>query len=118
MEKYSDLDYQAESLKPFVNPFAALPSLHFGWAFLIGIGVYLALRNLWGMLFAVLMPGIMFFGVVLTANHFIFEPITGLAVCLAALGGALLLSRYPIPWRRFYRDQLRWRSEPRTSSVP
>ena len=111
MQQYSRLDYQAESMKPFVNPFAAVPSLHFGWAFLIGIAVLLARRHLLGLLFAVAMPVLMFFGVVLTANHFIFDAVTGFAVCLFALGLAALLDRYPVPWRRLA-SQLRLRSRP------
>jgi len=97
MEEHSDLDYQAESLQPFVNPFAAVPSLHFGWAFLIGAGVYLALRNVFAVLFALAMPVVMFFGVVLTANHFIFDALTGFAVCLLALVMAAALERWPLP---------------------
>ncbi len=90
MRDYSNVSYQAESLKPFVNPFAAVPSLHFGWAFLIGVAVALALRNWFGLLAAIVLPVLMFFGVVLTANHFIFDAIAGLAVCCVGLAAAFL----------------------------
>ncbi|MSQ41723.1 MAG: hypothetical protein EXR65_01610, partial [Dehalococcoidia bacterium] len=35
MERYSQFSYQAQSVRGFVNPFAAVPSLHVGWAALL-----------------------------------------------------------------------------------
>ena len=95
MRAYSNVSYQAESLRPFVNPFAAMPSLHFGWAFLIGLGVALALRNALGLLTVVALPLLMLFGIVLTANHFIFDAVAGLGVVLVALVAAIALERLP-----------------------
>lgn len=100
MREFSNVSYQAESLRPFVNPFAAMPSLHFGWAFLIGLGVALALRNLLGVLTAVALPLLMLFGIVLTANHFIFDAVAGLAVVLVALAVAVAIERMPEPLRQ------------------
>jgi hypothetical protein len=100
MQEYSKLDYQAESLKPFVNPFAAMPSLHFGWAFLIGLAVVLALRNWYAVLFAVVETALMFGGVTLTANHFVFDAVGGLIAALIGLAVALAYSRAPDAWRR------------------
>lgn len=100
MQQYSKLDYQAESLKPFVNPFAAMPSLHFGWALLIGIAVALALRSWYGVLFAVVETALMLGGVTLTANHFIFDAVGGVAAALIGLTVALAYSRAPDAWRR------------------
>jgi PAP2 superfamily len=100
MREYANLDYQAESLKPFVNPFAAVPSLHFGWAFLIALGVLLALRNWLGWAAVIGLPVLMFFGVVLTANHFIFDAAIGLAAVLAGLAGAFALARLPVALHR------------------
>ena len=37
MAVYSQANYQAQEAGPFVNPYAALPSLHFGWALLLGV---------------------------------------------------------------------------------
>ena len=36
LQRYSNLSYQAQSTSAFVNPYAAVPSLHFGWAMIIG----------------------------------------------------------------------------------
>jgi len=97
MAEYSAVDYQAESLAPFVNPSAAVPSPHIGWAFLIGIAVWLARRDILAALFAVLMPLVMLLAVVLTANHFIWDAVTRLAVCAFALCAAAALDRWPVP---------------------
>lgn len=94
MQRYSELSYQAESLKPFVNPYAAVPSLHFGWSFLIGIGLALALRRPLGWVVAVLLPLLMFFAIIVTANHFIFDALTGFADALAGFAGALAFQAY------------------------
>lgn len=103
MAEHSKLDYQAESLQPFVNPFAAVPSLHFGWAFLIGLGIALGVgaRRWWGWAVATALTVLMFFAVVLTANHFIVDAIAGLIVCLIGLGGALLYRALPESWHRW-----------------
>src|SRR5690606_9611031 len=42
---FDDIAYQAQSTQPFVNPYAAVPSLHVGWALLLAIVVWYATRN-------------------------------------------------------------------------
>lgn len=94
MQKFSSLSYQAESLKPFVNPYAAVPSLHFGWSLLIGIGLILALRHPIGWLLGLLLPVLMFFAVLATANHFFFDIAAGFFVCLLSLFAAYGYQRW------------------------
>lgn len=93
LKDHSAPDYQAESLKLFVNPFAAMPSLHFGWSFLIAVAMALGWRNWFGKLAGVVMTVSMFFAVVLTANHFILDTVVGLAVCLIGLLAAVAYTR-------------------------
>ena len=94
MQRYSSVSYQAQSLKPFVNPFAAVPSLHFGWSVLIGVGVIRALQHPIAWAFGALLPLLMLIAIIATANHFVFDAAVGLAVCLAALGLAATLHRW------------------------
>ena len=42
LQAFNNLSYQAQSTSFFVNPYAAMPSLHVGWAVLVAIGVVLA----------------------------------------------------------------------------
>lgn len=94
MQRYSGLSYQAQSLKPFVNPYAAVPSLHFGWSFLIGVGLILALGRPFGWILGILLPLLMFFAIVATANHFVFDAMAGFAVCVASLVLAVAVQRW------------------------
>lgn len=94
MKRYSSLSYQAESLRPFVNPYAAVPSLHFGWSVIIGVGLALTLRSPFGWLLGAVLPALMLFAVVVTANHFIFDTVAGLAVCLIGLLAAAAFQRW------------------------
>jgi len=70
---------------PFLNHYAAVPSLHFGWVVLAGIAIWENSRNLALRAFAILMPTAMFWSIVVTANHFIFDMLVGVAVVLVAL---------------------------------
>jgi hypothetical protein len=99
IEKYNDLSYQAQSLQAFVNPYAAVPSLHFGWAMIIGGAWLFTVRNPLRWLGA-LLPWAQLAAIVFTANHFIFDAIVGCVVCLAGLGLALALQRWGYPWLR------------------
>jgi hypothetical protein len=94
MEIYSHLSYQAQQAQPFVNPYAAVPSLHVGWPVLLAIGVIAATRNkiLW--FAAALLPISQFFAVVTTANHYIFDAPVGVAVAMLGLSGALVMQRW------------------------
>jgi hypothetical protein len=102
MALYSELSYQAQSMKPFVNPFAAVPSLHVGWAMLLVISVFRATRSAparAGVLVVFALQGV---AVVGTGNHFIFDGLVGLFMCAVALPLAFALHRagYPALRRR------------------
>ncbi|MEU9704842.1 phosphatase PAP2 family protein [Streptomyces sp. NPDC047981] len=72
------------------NQFAAMPSLHFGWALMVAIGLIVAgrgrLRWLW-----LLHPALTLLVVVGTANHYWFDALAAAAL----LGLALALVRPP-----------------------
>lgn len=105
IEKYNDLSYQAASLKAFVNPYAALPSLHFGWAVILGAAMVVTLRNPVLRLFGALLPWLQLAAIVFTANHYILDAFAGLVVALAGVAMALALQRwvYPLAVRRYGR---------------
>ena len=77
----------------FVNQYAALPSLHFGWNLLVGLAVFQTTRAWYAKAFGLLMPLLMMAGIVLTANHYILDGILGGAIALAALWMAGRLNR-------------------------
>lgn len=105
MQQHSRLSYQAQSLSPFVNPYAAVPSLHFGWSFLLSVALVLARpRRWWTWPVAVAQPLLMFVAIVATANHWVLDAVAGLAACLAGLGAAVLHAAW---WPRRDRRQSR-----------
>jgi hypothetical protein len=79
----------------FVNQYAAVPSLHFGWNLLMGIAVA-SLGGHWIIrLFGWLMPILMFAAIVLTANHYIVDGVAGGVIALLGLLVAHRLARKP-----------------------
>ncbi|MET9934782.1 MULTISPECIES: phosphatase PAP2 family protein [unclassified Streptomyces] len=72
------------------NQFAAMPSLHFGWALMVAIGLIAATRSRWRALW-LLHPLLTLFVVVGTANHYWFDALAAAAL----LGLALLAVRAP-----------------------
>lgn len=94
MQEHSHLSYQAQSLSPFVNPYAAVPSLHFGWSFLLSVALVLVRPWRWWTLpAAIAQPLAMLIAIVATANHWVLDAVAGLAVCAAALAGAWRFAR-------------------------
>jgi hypothetical protein len=64
----------------FYNPFAAVPSLHAGFAFAVGIALAVAARRWWSRTLALLWGPAVALAVVATGNHFIFDIAAGLLV--------------------------------------
>lgn len=89
---FSPINYDMQPAA-FVNKYAAMPSLHFGWNLLLGLAIIGASRSLPVKAFAVLMPVAMGLAVVVTGNHFILDVLVGSMVALAGLAVALILER-------------------------
>jgi membrane-associated phospholipid phosphatase len=70
----------------FVNQYAAMPSLHVGWDLLIGIAIVTAAARWWVRLVGVVLPLVMAWSVVATANHYLLDVVAGVVLVLAALG--------------------------------
>jgi hypothetical protein len=94
MALYDRVGYNAQETEAFVNPYAALPSLHFGWSLLLGAVVFRVTRFPALRVLAVAWPVAMFFAIVMTGNHFIIDAIAGAAVSFLGFGIALLLERW------------------------
>jgi hypothetical protein len=71
--------------KGFANQFAAMPSLHFGWALVIAWAVLIATASMWR--FTVLAhPVITLAAIVLTANHYWLDAVVAIILFGIALG--------------------------------
>lgn len=94
MALFDRVSYQAQETQAFVNPYAAMPSLHFGWSLLLGVVVAWVGRTPLAIAFGVGWPLAMFFSIVLTGNHFILDAVAGGVVSFVGLGIAIGLERF------------------------
>jgi len=93
MAVFDRMGYNAQETQAFVNPFAAVPSLHFGWSLLLGLVVFWVAKNPALKLFGLAWPVAMFFAVVMTGNHFVLDTVFGGIVSFAGLGIAFAIER-------------------------
>ena len=95
LARYSHLSYQAQSTQTFVNPYAAVPSLHVGWAFLLAVtAVWAWPRNRLVWMLAALHPVSQSAATVFTGNHYFFDAAAGLGVAAAGLTFAMAMQRW------------------------
>jgi len=66
------------------NPFAAMPSLHFGYALFIGLMLYTLVRGRWTRYLGFAYAFVVLVAIVATGNHFIIDAVAGALVVLAA----------------------------------
>ena len=90
------INLSSESLGSLYNPFAAVPSLHFGYALLVGGAVYALARRSWVRWIGAAYPPFMLFTIVATGNHFLFDAAAGGVVTVAAF---VLGQRFASPAR-------------------
>ncbi|WP_433323935.1 phosphatase PAP2 family protein [Spirillospora sp. CA-294931] len=90
MNTYGPSAYATEPGEGMTNQFAAMPSLHVGWALLVAWGVIRYGRGRWRYL-AVLHPVATMLVVVLTANHYWLDGIAGSAIVIGCLAVAVRL---------------------------
>jgi PAP2 superfamily len=67
-------------IRAFYNPFAAIPSLHFGWALVIGLSLYRHSQSLTGKIGGGAYPIIVLTIIIATGNHFVLDALAGAAV--------------------------------------
>lgn len=100
----SGIDLHAGNLSGWFNPFAAVPSMHFAYALMIGVVAALLVRR-WPLRLLVLTyPLLVFVAIVGTANHYVLD---------AAAGGAVVMTAFAVTalWRTL-------RARSRTHAAP
>jgi hypothetical protein len=81
VSKDTGLNLSSDLLGSLYNPFAAVPSLHFGYALLVGVTVALLAKGRVARAIGWSYPAVMLLVIVATGNHFFFD----------AAGGALAI---------------------------
>jgi hypothetical protein len=87
LNKVSDIDLHGGVFSGWFNPHAAVPSMHFGYALMIGM-VGLVLLRSWPLrLIALAYPALVFIAITGTANHYVIDAVAGgLVVALGFIG--------------------------------
>jgi len=94
------INLSSDALGSLYNPFAAVPSLHFGYALLVGVAVYVLASRRWVRWIGAAYPPFMLFTIVATGNHFLFDAAAGgLVVVLSYFVARALLSAPARPAR-------------------
>jgi hypothetical protein len=81
---YRDGILFASAPSVFANPYAAMPSLHFGYALFVALCVFALARPLWLRRTVFVYPTLCLLAIVVTGNHFILDAIAGAVAVLAA----------------------------------
>jgi hypothetical protein len=81
---HTGLALNSSTTTAFYNPLAAVPSLHVGFAFAVGISLAAASCTRWARLLWLTWGPLVTLTVLATGNHFIFDVIAGL--CATAIG--------------------------------
>jgi len=85
--------FESPAMKTISNQFAAMPSLHCGWA-LWGCAVFLPrVRHWWAKALAVAYPIVTITVVVITGNHFLLDAVGGAVIFGVGYGAARLATR-------------------------
>jgi hypothetical protein len=97
------INMSSDALGSLYNPFAAVPSLHFGYALLVGVTVAALARRRWVRAIGASYPPFMLFTIVATGNHFIFDAVAGgIVMVIAYLAARALVASgaHPTAGRR------------------
>ena len=96
---YAQVNHDSGLVKLFVNPYAAIPSMHVAFSTMIGATGFLVTRHRAGKILWACYPVLVFWVVVVTANHFWIDGAVGLLVAiLAALAARSLARTRPAVW--------------------
>ncbi|MDP9227776.1 MAG: phosphatase PAP2 family protein [Actinomycetota bacterium] len=97
--QYAQVNHDSALVKVFVNPYAAVPSMHCAFALMIGVCGAMISRHTATRVFWCIYPFFVFFVVVVTANHFWLDGAAGaLVAVLAALAARSLARVRPAAW--------------------
>lgn len=82
--KFSDVNHDSALAKIFINPYAAVPSMHCAFALMIGATGALVCRHWWSRAFWASWPLIVLWVVIVTGNHYWIDAVLGWMVALAS----------------------------------
>jgi hypothetical protein len=98
--QYAQVNHDSGLVKLFINPYAAIPSMHVAFSTMIGVTGVLISKHTITKVFWCAYPVLVFWVVIVTANHFWVDGAFGLLVAvLSALAARQVLARVrPAVW--------------------
>ncbi|HEY5977935.1 MAG TPA: phosphatase PAP2 family protein [Solirubrobacterales bacterium] len=93
LNAYSDVGHDSSIAKIFINPYAAVPSMHCAFAMMIGASGVMICRHWWAKTWWAVWPLLVSWVTIVTANHYWVDAALGWMVALAAALAALRLAR-------------------------
>jgi hypothetical protein len=98
--KFSDINHDSAIAKAFINPYAAIPSMHCAFAMMIGTTGVMVCRNWWSKAFWGLWPLLVLWVVIVTGNHYWIDAGLGwmVAATSAVVASRLLARARPEAW--------------------
>ncbi len=104
----SGIPASSESANMLFNPYAAVPSMHVGFALMLGIPMSMLVRRDWAKGLWITYPVVVTFVVLVTANHWWLDAFLGALTVVVSAGLAQLCARFgPSAWK--------WTTEQTTS---
>ncbi|MFA1547416.1 phosphatase PAP2 family protein [Actinomadura chokoriensis] len=90
--------YASDASGSLTNQYAAMPSMHAGWALWCGIILVRLASQTWAKILGVLYPATTVFVILSTANHYVLDAVAGMALISGTLSVSwLLYTRCPVP---------------------
>jgi membrane-associated phospholipid phosphatase len=89
-------DFSSGAMAKASNQYAAMPSLHIGWASWVALGILPLARKRWVKIAVILYPAFTLFTIVVTGNHFWVDGVGGLIV----LGLGFVIGRKMHTWNQ------------------
>jgi membrane-associated phospholipid phosphatase len=90
IQQFAHINQDTGAISLFVNPYAAVPSMHVCFALLVGVTGFVLARPLWLKGICVLYPVLILFAIVVSANHFFLDAVAGAMTA----GVAFLVANY------------------------
>jgi hypothetical protein len=110
IDVFTNMNQDSSFASVLVNPYAAVPSMHIAFSLMVAVCAVSLVRSVWARAVWSAYPLLVFFVIVVTANHFWFDAAAGAAVaCLAAASAHQLARLRPDAWS--------WREAPERAAV-
>ncbi|MEM8905381.1 MAG: phosphatase PAP2 family protein [Actinomycetota bacterium] len=90
--------FSSDGMQSISNQYAAMPSLHIGWALWCVLAMWAVVASRWKRWAMFLYPSATLFAIVVTGNHFVLDAVGGAIVLGAGYLAGLITVRRLYPW--------------------